>query len=88
MSVAQRVAALLAASATAAALFALFASGLAVGAREGLDAFAQQGAPTARAGWAEVLFGAITYLGWTPVLVAIAVAAGLCSNAWPEDGAG
>lgn len=78
---------MLAASATAAALFTLFASGVARGLRAGLDQFFQRDAGAAQSAFAEKSFGAITYLGWTPVLFAIAVvAAGMLFRArsvWP-----
>lgn len=72
-----RAAALLAASATAAALFTLFASGVARGLRASIDEIFQRDAGAVQAGWADSVFGAITYLGWTPVLSAIAVVAAL-----------
>lgn len=67
---------LVAISIASAALFVLFASEGAERYRTMLDAEAHEWAGAARTPVADWLFGAITYLGWTPVLaIASAVAA-------------
>lgn len=87
MSPRGRAVALLAASATAGALFTLLASGVARGLRASIDQLFQREMGAARPAFAEWLFGAITYLGWTPVLSSIAVVAALllfrARSVWP-----
>lgn len=77
ISFSRRVAALLAVSVSSAALFALLAGAGARGLRASIDEMFQRDTGAARLAFAEWLFGAITYLGWTPVLSAIAVVAAL-----------